>query len=57
MEQHPCGILLGEIDMVVRYGTVGKERLELRMTGKVKIVMEQFGFVSQLMVDLTNPIS
>jgi len=57
MDKHPCGSLLGEIDMVVKYGALGRERFELRMVAKIRIIMESYGFVSQLSVDLTNTIS
>jgi hypothetical protein len=54
MEQHPCGRLLGSMDMILKYGHPGKEIHEIHITCKVTIVMEHYGFVSQLTSDFTK---
>jgi hypothetical protein len=44
----------GAIDMVLKYGHPGKETNEINITCKVTIVMEHYGFVSQLSFDVTK---
>jgi hypothetical protein len=51
MDDFPCQKLSGEMDLIVRYGLLGKEHYELRVKGPVLINMEHYGFVSSIMLD------
>ena len=55
MEQHPAGRKLGHIDMTIRYGHKGRETNELRVAGNVNVIMEHYGFVSQILLEHVPP--
>ncbi len=57
MEQHQCGKLLGKVDIVIKYGKPGKESCEIKVDCKVNVIMEHYGFVSQLIMDFTKTTS
>jgi hypothetical protein len=44
----PCQRLSGAVKMVVKYGLPGKEKFEIVVEGTVEIIMERFGYVSQI---------
>ena len=48
MENIPAGRLAGKIDMLLKYGLPGKEIYELKLSGMVDIVIEDFGLVKQV---------
>jgi hypothetical protein len=56
MKNYPCQRLNGNIDLKIKYGVPGKERYVLEIKGTVDIVMEEHGFVSGIVLGLTEPI-
>ena len=48
MEKWPCQKLSGTGHFVLRYGLQGKEQFRLELDGAVVVVMEHFGFTSQI---------
>ena len=57
MEQRECGRLIGNMKILLKYGKPQKENLEYIFEGKVHILMEHYGFVSQLVLDLTRNVN
>jgi hypothetical protein len=55
MKNYPCQRLNGNMDMKIGYGVPGKERYELIIKGSVDILMEEHGFVSAIVLGLTEP--
>jgi hypothetical protein len=48
MENYPCQRLSGKINMRIRYGVPGNEKFSMDVEGTLVIIMEHYGFVSQL---------
>jgi hypothetical protein len=48
MDDFPCQRLSGKMNMRIRYGLPGSETFSLDVEGTLLIVMEHYGFVSQL---------
>jgi hypothetical protein len=48
MKGHPCEKLEGHMDLHIKYGLPGKEKLELHFAGRVDALMRPEGFLNQV---------
>jgi hypothetical protein len=57
MEQHPCGKLLGSINMDINYGRAGHEKYSIHVEGRVTITMDEYGLVTWINLDSTHKVA
>lgn len=48
MDGWPCQKMVGRVHMKIRYGRPGNEKFVLEIDGSVTVIMEHYGFVSQV---------
>ena len=52
MDEFPCQRLSGKMDFLIRYGLPKNETFELRVQGGIDVMMEGFGFVNAVALQL-----
>jgi hypothetical protein len=55
MENLPCQKLIGNMNLVVKYGRPGKEKFELTTKGAIEIAMVESGLVQSIFLSLVDP--